>query len=135
MSGRRWPATHVVVGAAAIGVFLRVVIRLAGGETAFLDNSYRFYLTLAENVVSGVGFCYGPGESCALRMPLYPLFLSPFVASGLVYPAVIIAQAMLGGLLVWITFVAGRELFDERAAVVAAIATALNPASSSRWRS
>jgi 4-amino-4-deoxy-L-arabinose transferase-like glycosyltransferase len=120
--GLRW-----LIGVVVIGILMRIVIRLAAGEAAFLTNGYSFYLTIAENVVSGNGFCYGPDESCALRMPLYPLLLAPFVAAGIVYPAIVIVQSILGGLLAWIAWWLGRELFGDRVGLIAAITTALNP--------
>jgi 4-amino-4-deoxy-L-arabinose transferase-like glycosyltransferase len=121
--GRRGWLIAIVV----IGIVMRTVIRLASGEAAFLTNGYSFYLAIAENLVAGNGFCYAPEESCALRMPLYPLVLAPLAAVDIVYPAIVIVQALLGGLLAWIAWWLGRELFSDRVGAIAAIATALNP--------
>jgi hypothetical protein len=117
------PAVAIAIAAVAV----RLVLRLSSGEDSFLSNGYTFYLTLATNFVAGEGLCYAPGEACALRMPLYPLVLAPFVAIGAVYPGVVILQALLGGLLSWIAWWLGRQLFNERAGVVAAVLTAFNP--------
>jgi 4-amino-4-deoxy-L-arabinose transferase-like glycosyltransferase len=122
MTRRGWLIAVVV-----FGILMRIVIRLASGEAAFLTDGYSFYLTIAENLVAGDGFCYAPDESCALRMPLYPLVLAPLAAAGIVYPAIVIVQSILGGLLAWIAWWIGRELFNDRVGLIAAIATALNP--------
>jgi hypothetical protein len=116
-----------VLGAVVAATVLRIGLRLFEGRDAFFENSYRFYLTLAENLVSGAGLCYAPAEACALRMPLYPIFLSPFVISGTVYPGVVVVQGVLGGLLVWLAWWTGRELFNQGVGVMAAAATAVNP--------
>ena len=122
LAGRRW-----LIAAVALGAVLRLVIRLASGEDAFLTNGYTFYLDIARTAWAGDGLCYAPGESCALRMPLYPLLLAPLVAAGAVYPVMVIAQALMGGLLAWIAWWIGRELFSERVGMIGAFATALNP--------
>jgi 4-amino-4-deoxy-L-arabinose transferase-like glycosyltransferase len=111
----------------AAAIVLRAGLRLAGGQDAFLTHGYTFYLSIADHVIIGEGFCHQTGAECAVRMPLYPLLLAPFQALGLVYPAVVIVQSMLGGLTVWLAWWIGRELFNERAALLAAAATAFNP--------
>lgn len=110
-----------------MAILLRAGLRLAGGEESFLTNGYTFYLSIADHFVIGEGFCQQTGGECAVRMPLYPLLLSPFQALGVVYPAVIVVQSLLGGATVWLAWWIGRALFTERAAMMAAAATALNP--------
>jgi 4-amino-4-deoxy-L-arabinose transferase-like glycosyltransferase len=68
-----------------------------------------------------------PGEGCALRVPAYPLFLSPFASVGWVYPGAVIAQALVGGALVWLAWLIGRELFDDRVGLFAAALASLSP--------
>ena len=109
------------------GVAVRVGIRIAGGEDAFLVNGYSFYLTLANNLLAGHGLCYEPGASCALRLPVYPVFLAGFIWSGQLYPGVVIVQAVMGAALAWMAWWIGRETFGPRVGLLAAAGTALNP--------
>lgn len=114
-------------GVLLAGFALRVGVRLAGGEEAFLANGYDFHLELADSFLAGDGLCYRHRVSCALRMPGYTVFLTPFVWSGQLYPAVVLAQALMGSLSIWAAWWIGRELFSAGAGLWAAIGTALNP--------
>lgn len=109
------------------GVAIRAGIRFGIGEDDFLTNGYTFYLTIANSFLAGDGFCYAAGESCAIRMPVYPLFLAGFVRTGLLYPGVVIAQSLMGGTIVWMAWRIGTEAFTPRVGVLASIATAFNP--------
>lgn len=116
-----------LVACAVVGAGLRLLIRLAGGEEAFLAHGYAFNLTIAGNLLAGHGLCYAPGDSCALRLPVYPLLVAPFVWGGVVYPGVVMAQALVGGATAWLAGWLGREWFGSRVGLAAAAATALNP--------
>ncbi len=105
----------------------RIAVRLAGGEAAYLRDGYTLYLGLADNLLAGQGLCYGPGQWCAIRMPLYPLFVAAFKWAGLAYPGLAMAQAVMGGAIVSATWWIGRALFNSTVAVVAATAAAVNP--------
>jgi 4-amino-4-deoxy-L-arabinose transferase-like glycosyltransferase len=114
----------VVAGAAFA---LRVAVRLWIGEAAYEEGSYRLYLHIARTWLDGDGLCWGAGVSCAQRMPLYPLWLAPFVATGLVYPGVALAQAAVGALTAALAWAIGREVFGSRVGLLASAFTALNP--------
>lgn len=118
----RWLWVAIIIGVAA-----RAGIRFAGGEDAFLTNGYTFYLTIANSFLAGDGFCYAAGESCAIRVPVYPMFLAGFIRADLLYPGVVIAQSIMGGAIVWMAWRMGTEVFTPRAGLLAAVATALNP--------
>lgn len=62
-----------------------------------------------------------------MRVPLFALLAAPFLGAGIAYPGLIIVHALLGALLSLVAYGLGRELFDARVGVWAAIATALNP--------
>jgi 4-amino-4-deoxy-L-arabinose transferase-like glycosyltransferase len=113
----------VVVGAAA----LRASIRLAAGEQPFLSDGYTFYADIANNFLAREGLCYAPDSGCAIRMPLYPVFVAAFLMSGSVFPFMVLVQAMIGGAIAALAWWIGRELFDTRVGLLAAIAVALNP--------
>src|SRR5689334_4755967 len=117
-------AVAALVGLAFVG---RLAIRLMAGEAAFLTQGYSFYVELATSALSGQGFCMANGAACAVRLPLYPAFLMPFVAGGWLFPGLVMAQAAIGAATVWIAWRIGRELFDARVGIVAAVLAAINP--------
>ena len=119
---RRW-----LVALVTLAIVVRIAVRLAGGEEAYLRDGYTLYLGLADNLLQGHGLCYAPGQWCAIRMPLYPLFVAAFKWAGLAYPGVAIAQAVMGGATVWATWWIGRALFSSTVATLAAAAAAVNP--------
>jgi 4-amino-4-deoxy-L-arabinose transferase-like glycosyltransferase len=111
----------------AAAVVIRIAAGLPRGAEGLRHDGYEFYATISENFLDGHGLCYSPEGGCAARMPVYPLWLALFLATGTLFPGVIIAQAALGGGLTWIAWRLGRDLFDARVGVMAAIATAFNP--------
>lgn len=118
------------VGVAAIVVvaFLaRLTARLASGETEYRTGAYEFYREIAQTLSAGHGFCVEPGMQCAMRMPLYPAILAPFVAAGTEYPWLIALQAACGAGLVWVAWALARDLFGTRAGLAAAVLTAVSP--------
>ncbi len=131
-----WPAAgsmaavqpaFIVAGLVSLAFFGRLAFRLAAGETAFLTQGYSFYVELATSALSGQGFCLANGAACAVRLPLYPAFLMPFIAGGGLYPGLAIAQAAIGAATVWIAWRIGRELFNARVGIIAAALAAISP--------
>jgi 4-amino-4-deoxy-L-arabinose transferase-like glycosyltransferase len=118
---------YLVACLTIVAFIARLAVRMTGGEAAFLANGYSFYLDVARNLLAGQGFCLAPGQGCALRLPLYPAFIAPWMASGWLYPGLVIAQAALGAALVWVAWRIGRDLFDARAGLIAAALAALSP--------
>lgn len=120
------PATLVpwVLGLAFVA---RCALRLGAGEADFLTNSYSFYTTLATSLLHGTGLCMGPGQGCALRVPMYPVFLTPWLATGWMFPGLVIAQAAVGAGIAWLAWRIGRDLFSERTGLLAAAFAALSP--------
>lgn len=106
---------------------LRLICRLRYGEANFLENGYGFYREIAQTFIDGGGLCWGANVRCAVRMPVYPMVIAPLLATGWLYPGLVILQAALGTALAWVAWALGRVLFDSRAALVAAAMTALNP--------
>src|SRR5262245_62149527 len=102
---------RVVACFVAIAFIARVAIRLAtgGGEGEFLTQGYSFYLDLASNALRGQGLCLDDSQACAVRLPVYPVFLMPWIAAGIVYPGVAMAQAAVGAATVWLAWRIGRE--------------------------
>lgn len=116
-----------MLGLFLAGVVLRLAFGLSRGEDALLRDGYEFYVTLSTNFLQGHGFCYAADGGCAARVPLYPLWLSPFLAAGLVYPWLIVAQSVVGAALVWIAWELGTLLFDRRVGLMAAAGAAFSP--------
>ena len=126
--GRRHArARWALAGLTAVALALRLMARLIGGETAFLRDGYQLFLWIATSFVQGTGLCEAPGALCAGRVPGYPLFLSPFVATGHLYPGAVLAQAALGAAGVWLAWSVAVALFDRPTALIAAALTAVNP--------
>lgn len=105
----------------------RVGVRLLSGPDEYRMGAYDFYLRIAQTWVEGFGFCVEPSFQCSLRMPLYPMLLAPFVATGRLYPWLVVLQAAMGAALVLVAWAMARPLFGHRAALVAAVLAAVNP--------
>lgn len=119
--------TRFAIGLVVLAFALRLAVRLAGGADGFEEGGYDFYADIARNVQAGQGFCRVVGEGCALRTPVYPALLLPFLVTGGLYPGLVVLQAALGASLVWVAFILGRRLFDAPSGVVAAFLTAVSP--------
>lgn len=104
----------------------RVAVGLLRGPE-FFEQGYAFYTDIAASILRGDGFCYAPGEGCAIRMPLYPALVAPFLAIGFVYPGLIVLQSALGAAQVWLVSRLGRLLVNRQAGLIAAVMIALNP--------
>jgi len=78
----------------ALGVLVRIAIRVAFGEAYFWTHSYGTYYQMAENVTAGKGFCLA--TTCAWWPPLYPAFLALTTFAGKHYLLIVIPQALLG---------------------------------------
>lgn len=110
----------------ALAFALRVAVGLARGEAQFLANSYSFYVLTASNFLEGHGLCASAWD-CARRLPVYPLLLTPFVATDTLFPGVVVTQAAVGASLVAIIWRIADRLFSRQVATVAAVLTALHP--------
>ena len=109
----------------AIAFTARVAVRVAFGETYFWLNSYSAYYDLAQNVVSGKGFCFG--SVCAFWPPLYPLFLATTALGGKHYLLIVIPEALMGAGTALCAFLIGRNLFNTFVGVLACGITAIYP--------
>src|SRR5215470_8713676 len=118
----RWLVLAVLFVAAAA---MRIVVRMAFGEQYFWKNSYLIYYSLAENVISGKGFCIG--TKCAWLPPLYPLFLAVSAAADQSYLLVIVPQALMGAGTALCAFLIGRHIFSARVGILACGMTAFYP--------
>ena len=110
----------------ALAFLLRLISGLVRGS-GFVDDGYSFYAEIARTFWDGNGLCYAPNDGCAVRVPLYPVLVAPFIAAGVAYPWLIILKALVGALQPLIAYGLGSALFNRRVAFVAAIGAAINP--------
>jgi 4-amino-4-deoxy-L-arabinose transferase-like glycosyltransferase len=129
-------ARRLLVAMAVAGVLLRASFGLVYWTGKPLTHDEREYLALARSVAAGQGFVYDETHDTGTaqqfgRAPAYPLFLAaigagraPFDAS----PArVKIAQALIGGLAVWLIGLIALRAAGPRAGVAAAAIAAVYP--------
>jgi 4-amino-4-deoxy-L-arabinose transferase-like glycosyltransferase len=127
-------ARRLVIAAAATGVALRLAFGLLYWNGKPLTHDEHEYLALAESVQAGRGFVYAEGPAGTTqqfgRAPGYPVFLAALGAGGrhTSSPArVKVAQALLGGLLVWIIAGLAARAAGPRAGIIAAWLSAIHP--------
>lgn len=121
---RRVGPTLFAVYAVAFG--LRLIAGLLKGPN-YVDNGYAFYAEIASTLVGGGGFCMAPNFECAVRMPLFPLIVAPFLAAGAVYPWLIVFHALVGSATAVMAYPIGAHLFNRRIGLLAAMVAAANP--------
>jgi 4-amino-4-deoxy-L-arabinose transferase-like glycosyltransferase len=122
-------AMHRLIILICLAAFaLRLAYRIVTGSEEFWSNSYSFYYTVTQNLVAGRGLGLGVhGIWMVQAPPVYPLLLVPAVLQGGNYLCIVIPQAVIGAGTVLCAFLIGRELFDQRAGLIAAALTAIYP--------
>jgi hypothetical protein len=120
----RRPIPLVVTALLAGGFLARVAVRVAAGGTS--GGGYDVYREMAAHVARGQGLCPNTYE-CALRLPLYPLFVAPFVAAGAEGLPLAVAQALIGCVTIGLTWRLAADLFGPRAALAAGFMAAVSP--------
>jgi 4-amino-4-deoxy-L-arabinose transferase-like glycosyltransferase len=125
--GARPHTAHVLLLAALAAFALRLALRIARGERDFWTNGYSLFWGLASNFAAGKGLCLAPGQSCALRAPGYPVFLTLSMVSEHRYWLIILLQAGVGAGTCMGAFLIGRELFDRETGIIASWITAIYP--------
>jgi 4-amino-4-deoxy-L-arabinose transferase-like glycosyltransferase len=122
----------LILGATLTLAFsIRLGVRLAFGEDGFWSGSYLTYYRLAQNIVSGNGFCFqvgfGFGNTCAWLPPIYPLFLTLSVLLGKSYLLIVVPQALLGAGTALCAFMIGRHVFNASVGILACAIAAFYP--------
>jgi len=122
----RFSQERLILAALLAAAFLvRLGVRVAFGEEYFWSNSYFLYYDLAENIVSGRGFC--SETTCAWLTPLYPLFLALTALAGKNYFLIIVPQALMGAGTALCAFLIGRLIFNASVGILACGITAFYP--------
>jgi 4-amino-4-deoxy-L-arabinose transferase-like glycosyltransferase len=134
-SGGRGPAKNRTTAArtlfwivlAAVAIRLAFALFLSGFTGDGLPDTVR-YSRVATALLEGKGFAEYGRRPTAFVPPVYPAFLAGcYGLFGFHALPVKILQALLGGLLSWIVFAAGRRGLGEKTALVAAAWTAVYP--------
>ena len=115
-----------LVAIVGFAFLLRFAVALVRGPD-FIEQGYSFYASIAHTFLSGGGFCDAPGDGCAIRMPLYPLLVAPFLAAGVEYPWLVLFQAAIGAAIPALLFATAVQLFDRRVGLLAALVAAVSP--------
>jgi 4-amino-4-deoxy-L-arabinose transferase-like glycosyltransferase len=115
----------ILVATLTLAFLVRLGVRLSFGENDFWRNSYAINYTLAQNIISGHGFCFE--NTCAWLPPLYPLFLTLSVLSGKNFLLIIVPQALLGAGTALCTFLIGRHIFNASVGSLACAIVAFYP--------
>lgn len=116
---------RLVLALTAGAFVLRLGVRwIAGASQA---GGYDFYLGIARTFADTGWLCESARLGCAVRMPLYPLIIRPFLTASGVSAGLVLLQAALGAGLVSVAFGITRELWGRRAALVAAGLACVSP--------
>src|SRR5262245_57736657 len=123
-SGRR-----LFVAALALGLVARFGILLFTRHLGTPITDEQHYARLAENLVAGNGFAWGPNEPTSIRPPLYPALLAGVwsVAGVDNLPAVRFVQILLALGTTGLICLLGRRVYDDTIGMVAAAAFWLYP--------
>ena len=119
-----------------IVIFLiALLVRLAlvavwhqSGKGNLISHDGRGYGTVAHSLLEGKGFLFD-GHLPNRRPPVYPLFLALFMKLGAFPWGLHLAQAFLGAASCLILYGLARQIFDEKAGLLAALVFALDYAS------
>lgn len=129
--------TPLLVGLMTVGALLRLA---AFHHHRAVDYDEGRYLDNAVNILKGRGLAthytshfFRPSDVAPLHpedisSPLYPYLLAgTFSITGPELRPAQLWSLLPGCLMIWLTFLLGRRLFDERTALLAAVLVALNP--------
>ena len=129
-------ARRLILGAAVLGLVVRLAFGLLYWTGKPLTHDEREYLALARSVSAGRGFVYDAAHETGTaqqfgRAPVYPLFLSLIGAGAEEYPAsparVKIAQAIVGAIGVWLIGTIALRTAGVTGSVAAALIAAVYP--------
>jgi 4-amino-4-deoxy-L-arabinose transferase-like glycosyltransferase len=122
------PSRKLLLAGLVLAAFaLRVAVGVHLGLSAPPLADDLHYDKLARSLTAGEGYTID-GQFISFRPPLYPLFLSlVYRVAGESYAAARIAQAALGALGAWLTFLVGGRLFGQRKGFAAAALYATSP--------
>jgi 4-amino-4-deoxy-L-arabinose transferase-like glycosyltransferase len=110
------------------GLAVRVAILTNTGAlgTQIVDEQH--YSQIAQNIIVGNGFAWGPGEPTSIRPPLYPGFLAAvWTLTPNNLQAVRVLQMLLTLATGWLVYILGSRVYDPTVGAWAAATTWLYP--------
>jgi 4-amino-4-deoxy-L-arabinose transferase-like glycosyltransferase len=112
-----------------VALFARLLFLVVSGSYGrVINHDATEYLDIAESLLAGFGFAFGPGQPTAFRPFGYPFLIA--AVFGIVGARVAPFQSMqaaLGALLVVPTYAIARRLAGHRVALLAGLGVALHP--------
>jgi 4-amino-4-deoxy-L-arabinose transferase-like glycosyltransferase len=127
VEGAPLPIHRKLIWILLLAFAVRLAARWHFGEQDFWTNGYTFFFDLAQNIAAGNGYAFDGMPPTAFRVPLYPLFLAAVTFGHRLFLPIILAQSLVGAGTVWCAAMLAREIFDNKAAIIAAILTAIYP--------
>lgn len=118
-----------VLGLFVLGLAIRLAAtQFLGGLNRPLEGDEWAYAPLAESLAAGRGFVNPDGSPNTTRLPAVPFLLSlVYRFSGPDIVAARVFMCFLGSLLIPVCFLLGREAYDQRTGLVAAVAAVFMP--------
>ena len=120
--------TRILLGLLVAALLLRLAaVLIIPMDYRFRQDAVR-YTSLAQQLLNQEPYGLEPGVPDALVPPGYPLFIAGIWAlTWQSLMAVRLAQALLGVIAVWMTFLIGRESFSSRVGLLGAFILAVYP--------
>jgi len=113
----------------ATGIVLRAVLLLFFWDQPLTIVDEQHYQAIAENILHHHEFALKKGHLTAIRPPLYPAFLATiyFMTGGIHLNAVRIVQIFLSLGIIYMVFILGKQMFDNKTGLLAAFIFAIYP--------
>ena len=121
------PLYRKLIGISVLAFVVRVAVRCFSGGLDFWVNGYSFFFALAQNIAAGNGYTLDSVHATAFRVPLYPFFLATVTFGHQLFLPIILSQSLVGVGTVLCAAMLAREIFGNKAAIIAAILTAIYP--------
>jgi len=112
-----------------VGLVLRVGLLVFFWDQPLTIVDETHYQMIAENILKHHEFSRIVGQPTAIRPPLYPIFLSSiyFITGGVNFNTIRIAQIVLSLGVIFILYLLGKILFDEKSGILASLIFATYP--------
>lgn len=112
-----------------LGTILRsgLLLFFWGQPLTIVDELH--YQAISENILKHQEFALKIGHPTSMRPPLYPAFLSAvyFLTGGIHPNAVRVVQILLSLGIIWMTYILGKRIFDQKTALLASLIFSVYP--------
>jgi 4-amino-4-deoxy-L-arabinose transferase-like glycosyltransferase len=118
----------ILVGVLILALLLRLIAALMLPVDYRLRKDALLYVSIAEHLLDDGVYGEELGVPFALVPPAYPLFIAGmFTLTGRSLMAVRLAQVVVSGFAVWLTYLTGKEAFSKHVGLGAALIYAIYP--------